>query len=65
MEMIDISGYVAEEKLAIAQKYLIPQVLFEILAAVPLASRGSVFNGIRKMQKNSLKSYCHLSETLQ
>ena len=26
MEMIDISGYVAEEKLVIAQKYLIPQV---------------------------------------
>ena len=26
MEIIDISGYVAEEKLQIAQKYLIPQV---------------------------------------
>ncbi len=26
MEIIDISGYVAEEKLEIAQKYLIPQV---------------------------------------
>ena len=26
MEMIDISGYVPEEKLVIAQKYLIPQV---------------------------------------
>ena len=26
MEIIDISGYVAEEKLVIAQKYLIPQV---------------------------------------
>lgn len=26
MEMIDVSGYVAEEKLNIAQKYLIPQV---------------------------------------
>jgi len=26
MEIIDIAGYVAEEKLAIAQKYLIPQV---------------------------------------
>ena len=26
MEMIDVSGYVLEEKLAIAQKYLIPQV---------------------------------------
>ena len=25
MEIIDIAGYVAEEKLAIAQKYLIPQ----------------------------------------
>ncbi|CAG2229014.1 PIM1 [Mytilus edulis] len=25
MEMIDVSGYVAEEKLAIAQKYLVPQ----------------------------------------
>lgn len=28
MEMIDISGYVAEEKIVIAQKYLIPQVKF-------------------------------------
>ena len=27
MEMIDVSGYVAEEKLAIAQRYLIPQAL--------------------------------------
>jgi Lon-like ATP-dependent protease len=27
MEMIDVSGYVLEEKLAIAQKYLIPQIL--------------------------------------
>ncbi len=26
MEIIDVSGYVAEEKLVIAQKYLIPQV---------------------------------------
>ncbi len=26
MEIINISGYVAEEKLAIAQKYLVPQV---------------------------------------
>ncbi len=26
MEMIDISGYVAEEKVEIAQRYLIPQV---------------------------------------
>ena len=26
MEVIDISGYVAEEKMAIAEKYLIPQV---------------------------------------
>lgn len=27
MEMIDVSGYVAEEKLAIANRYLIPQAL--------------------------------------
>ncbi len=27
MEMIDVSGYVLEEKLAIAQKYLIPQLI--------------------------------------
>lgn len=27
MEMIDVSGYVAEEKLAIAKQYLIPQAL--------------------------------------
>lgn len=27
MEMIDVSGYVAEEKLSIAQKYLVPQAL--------------------------------------
>ena len=35
MEMIDISGYVAEEKLVIAQKYLIPQVkmCFDNIAA--------------------------------
>ena len=26
MEMIDVSGYVAEEKMEIAKKYLIPQV---------------------------------------
>lgn len=25
MEMIDVSGYVAEEKVAIAQQYLVPQ----------------------------------------
>lgn len=25
MEMIDVSGYVAEEKMSIANKYLIPQ----------------------------------------
>ena len=31
MEIIDISGYVAEEKLAIAQKYLIPQVLYSYI----------------------------------
>ena len=30
MEIIDISGYVAEEKLEIAQKYLIPQVKISI-----------------------------------
>jgi ATP-dependent Lon protease len=34
MEIIDISGYVAEEKLAIAQKYLIPQVS-KILTGTP------------------------------
>lgn len=27
MEMIDVSGYVAEEKLAIAKQYLIPQAM--------------------------------------
>jgi Lon-like ATP-dependent protease len=27
MEMIDVSGYVLEEKLAIAEKYLIPQLM--------------------------------------
>jgi Lon-like ATP-dependent protease len=27
MEMIDMSGYVAEEKLAIAKQYLVPQAL--------------------------------------
>ena len=37
MEMIDISGYVAEEKLVIAQKYLIPQVkmYFDSIAPKP------------------------------
>lgn len=29
MEMIDVSGYVAEEKLAISKRYLIPQALKE------------------------------------
>jgi Lon-like ATP-dependent protease len=29
MEMIDMSGYVAEEKLAIAKQYLVPQALKE------------------------------------
>lgn len=27
MEMIDVSGYVAEEKLAIAKEYLVPQAM--------------------------------------
>lgn len=27
MEMIDVSGYVAEEKMAIAKQYLIPQAM--------------------------------------
>jgi hypothetical protein len=27
MEMIDVSGYVSQEKMAIAQKYLIPQAM--------------------------------------
>jgi len=27
MEMIDVSGYVAEEKLQIAKKYLVPQAM--------------------------------------
>jgi Lon-like ATP-dependent protease len=27
MEMIDMSGYVAEEKLAIAKQYLVPQAM--------------------------------------
>ena len=39
MEMIDVSGYVAEEKMVIAKKYLIPQVLeisgTYVLIAVP------------------------------
>ena len=30
MEIIEISGYVAEEKLAIASKYLVPQVFIHI-----------------------------------
>ena len=31
MEIIDISGYVAEEKMAIAEKYLVPQVRGNII----------------------------------
>lgn len=29
MEMIDVSGYVAQEKLAIAKQYLLPQAMKE------------------------------------
>ncbi|KAL5005304.1 hypothetical protein ScPMuIL_018760 [Solemya velum] len=55
MEMIELSGYVAEEKLAIAQKYLVPQ-----------AQRGCGLEGDRVMieddaMKTVIKSYCRES----
>ena len=44
MEMIEVSGYVAEEKVAIAQKYLIPQVshYFKLGYCGPMVGTGSL-----------------------
>ncbi|KRZ69264.1 Lon protease -like protein, mitochondrial [Trichinella papuae] len=55
MEMIEVSGYVAEEKLNIAKKYLIPQTMAEC----------GIKDGIISIENNSLelliKQYCRES----
>jgi len=55
MEIIDISGYVAEEKLAIAQRYLIPQV--EELTGLTKSDVGLSDAGLSTL----IKSYCRES----
>ena len=55
MEIINISGYVAEEKLAIASKYLIPQI-------EELTGLNSEHVTLSESALNSLnKSYCRES----
>jgi len=55
MEIIDISGYVAEEKLAIAQKYLIPQV--EEMTGLNTSHLNLTEDGLNTL----IKSYCRES----
>jgi Lon-like ATP-dependent protease len=55
MEMIDIAGYVAEEKLAIAQKYLIPQV--EEITGLSTSQITVTDEGLNTL----IKSYCRES----
>eukprot|EP00092_Neocalanus_flemingeri_P005684 GFUD01006123.1.p2 GENE.GFUD01006123.1~~GFUD01006123.1.p2 ORF type:complete len:916 (+),score=274.37 GFUD01006123.1:51-2798(+) len=55
MEIIDISGYVAEEKLAIAEKYLIPQV--EELTGLNKSHINLSAEGLNTL----IKSYCRES----
>lgn len=63
MEMIDVSGYVMEEKLAIAQKYLIPQLMktsgltpeqikIDESALVALVHSYCRESGVRSLQKH-------------
>jgi len=55
MEIINISGYVAEEKLAIAEKYLIPQV--EELTGLNKSHINLTSEGLNTL----IKSYCRES----
>ncbi|KAF6210676.1 hypothetical protein GE061_013783 [Apolygus lucorum] len=55
MEMIDVSGYIAEEKLAIAKQYLLPQAMKESgLTQVQVNLNDDAINTI-------IKSYCRES----
>uniref|UniRef100_A0A0A9X8U9 Lon protease homolog, mitochondrial n=1 Tax=Lygus hesperus TaxID=30085 RepID=A0A0A9X8U9_LYGHE len=55
MEMIDVSGYIAEEKLAIAKQYLLPQAMRESgLTQVQVDLNDEAINTI-------IKSYCRES----
>lgn len=55
MEMIDMSGYVAEEKLAIAKQYLVPQARIESgLNGNQVAMHDNALNAL-------IKSYCRES----
>eukprot|EP00096_Caligus_rogercresseyi_P009005 TRINITY_DN2976_c0_g1_i1.p1 TRINITY_DN2976_c0_g1~~TRINITY_DN2976_c0_g1_i1.p1 ORF type:complete len:891 (+),score=307.53 TRINITY_DN2976_c0_g1_i1:50-2722(+) len=55
MEMIDVSGYVAEEKVVIAQKYLIPQMLE--ISGLQSEDISLSDEGLNKL----IKSYCRES----
>jgi len=55
MENIDISGYVAEEKMAIAEKYLVPQV--EELTGLSKSQITLSEEGLSTL----IKSYCRES----
>ena len=57
MEIIDISGYVAEEKLMIAQKYLIPQVSEMTGLSVEKGDISISEDGLNRLTK----SYCRES----
>ena len=57
MEIIDVSGYVAEEKLMIAQKYLIPQVSEMTGLSVEKGDIGISEDGLNKL----IRSYCRES----
>lgn len=55
MEMIEVSGYVAEEKVAIAEQYLIPQA--RELTGVTLEQASITKDALQKL----IKSYCRES----
>ena len=57
MEIIDVSGYVAEEKLMIAQKYLIPQVSEMTGLSVDKGDISISEGGLNKL----IRSYCRES----
>ena len=57
MEIIDVSGYVAEEKLMIAQKYLIPQVSELTGLSVDKGDIEISEDGLNKL----IRSYCRES----